>query len=70
MQRIREAEGVPLAAAALQFSLRDPRVASTIVDISDPARVAQTLRLAEWPISDALWSKLDELAEFERRDSK
>ena len=54
--------GVPLAAAALQFSLRDPRVASTIVGISRPERVGQTLELASHPIPDALWEKLDFLA--------
>ena len=54
--------GVPLAAAALQFSLRDPRVVSTIVGISRPERVEQTLELAAHPIPDELWSRLDSLA--------
>jgi D-threo-aldose 1-dehydrogenase len=66
MQRLCEAEGVPLAAAALQFSTRNDRIASTIVGMSDPARVDQTLKLAEWPISSALWSKLDALAAIGR----
>jgi D-threo-aldose 1-dehydrogenase len=39
---------IPLAAAALQFSLRDPRSVSTIVGISRPARVAQTI---DWPLT-------------------
>lgn len=56
------ARGVPLAAAALQFSLRDPRVASTIVGMSSPERVDQTVRLAEWPIDAELWSEVLELA--------
>jgi D-threo-aldose 1-dehydrogenase len=66
--RVREMEGacreldVPLAAAALQFSLRDPRVVSTIVGISRPERVGQTLELATHPIPDELWSSLDSLA--------
>jgi len=62
MQRVCEAHGVPLAAAALQFSLRDRRVASTIVGMSTPERIDQTLRLAEWPIADDLWAELQELA--------
>jgi len=62
MQRACEARGVPLAAAALQFSLRDPRVASTIVGMSEPKRVDQTIGLAEWPIPDDLWAELMELA--------
>ena len=54
--------GVPLAAAALQFSLRDPRVSSTIVGITRPERVGQTLELAAQPIPDELWVELDSLA--------
>jgi D-threo-aldose 1-dehydrogenase len=53
--------GVPLAAAALQFSLRDPRIASTIVGMSRPERVDETLRLAAWDIPGILWDELDPL---------
>src|SRR5215213_4278982 len=59
--------GVPLAAAALQFSVRDPRVVSTIVGISRPERVGQTLELAAYPIPDELWSMLDSLAPLHDR---
>jgi D-threo-aldose 1-dehydrogenase len=52
---------VPLAAVALQFSLRDPRIVSTIVGISKPERVGQTQALAQRDIPDALW---DEIALF------
>ncbi len=68
VDQIREMEracwefNVPLAVAALQFSLRDPRVVSTIVGISRPERVGQTLELAAHPIPDELWSRLDSLA--------
>jgi D-threo-aldose 1-dehydrogenase len=51
--------GVPLAAAALQFSLRDPRIVSTIVGISRPERLEQTLALAGQPIPESLWPLLD-----------
>jgi D-threo-aldose 1-dehydrogenase len=50
---------VPLAAAALQFSMRDPRVTSTVVGMSKPERVAQTLELANYPIPSELWPALD-----------
>jgi D-threo-aldose 1-dehydrogenase len=50
--------GVPLAAAALQFSLRDSRITSTIVGISRPERLAQTVELARHPIPAELWTKL------------
>ena len=68
VEQVRKMEGacreadVPLAAAALQFSLRDPRVVSTIVGISRPERVGQTLELATRPIPDELWEMLDSLA--------
>ena len=54
--------GVPLAAAALQFSTLDPRIASTIVGISRPERVEQTLELAAHEIPDELWERLVRLA--------
>ncbi|MEP7356609.1 MAG: aldo/keto reductase [Anaerolineales bacterium] len=53
--------GVPLAAAALQFSLRDPRIDSTIIGISRPERVTQTLELASHPIPAALWTEIEPL---------
>ena len=61
MQQICESYAVPLAAAALQFSLRESRIVSTIVGITEPDRVDQTLRLAEWPIPDKLWEDLKPL---------
>ncbi len=53
--------GVPLAAAALQFSLKDPRIVSTIVGMSRPERVEQTLDLATHPIPAELWERIDAL---------
>jgi D-threo-aldose 1-dehydrogenase len=53
---------VPLAAAALQFSLREPRVTSTIVGFSHAARLRHTLELASLPIPDALWAELETIA--------
>jgi D-threo-aldose 1-dehydrogenase len=50
--------GVPIAAAALQFSLRDPRIASTIVGASKPERIGQTLALATHPIPETMWREL------------
>lgn len=62
MQAASTAAGVPLAAAALQFSLRAPFVDSTIVGVSSPERVRETLDLAEISIPDALWDDLNTLA--------
>ncbi len=50
--------GVPPGAAALQFSLRDDRIASTICGVSKPERVAQTLEWARTPIPEAVWREL------------
>lgn len=57
-----ERHEVPLAAAALQFSVRDSRIASTIVGTSRPERVAETIRLAEHPVPEELWAELLPLA--------
>lgn len=51
---------VPLAAAALQFSIRDERISSTLVGFSRPDRVDETLQLARWPIPDELWAGIEE----------
>jgi D-threo-aldose 1-dehydrogenase len=53
--------GVPPGAAALQFSMRDPRIASTICGVSKPERVKETLAWAEWKIPAALWDELQSL---------
>ena len=50
--------GVPPGAAALQFSMRDPRVASTICGVTRPERVRQTLQWASFPIPAAMWEEL------------
>jgi D-threo-aldose 1-dehydrogenase len=50
--------GVPPGAAALQFSLRDPRIASTICGVSRAERVEETLNWANFPISAEAWKDL------------
>jgi D-threo-aldose 1-dehydrogenase len=59
--------GVPLAAASLQFSLRDPRITSTIVGVTRPERIDETLSLAAAAIPEGLWQELDALP-FDRLD--
>jgi D-threo-aldose 1-dehydrogenase len=49
---------VPPGAVALQFSLRDPRITSTICGVSRPERIKETLDWAAWPIPDTLWEEL------------
>jgi len=50
--------GVPMGAAALQFSMRDPRVTSTICGVTKPERVAETRAWAAWPIPPEAWDEL------------
>ena len=60
--------GVSLATAALQFSMKDPRVVSTIVGLSRPERVQQTVDLATHPVPDELWPRLEALVPEEQHD--
>lgn len=62
MQRACARYDIALAAAALQYSTRDRRITSTVVGISDPSRVAQTVALAATTLPVDLWAELDALA--------
>lgn len=50
--------GVPPGAAALQFSMRDPRITATICGVTRPERIAETLEWAAWPIGEEVWAEL------------
>jgi len=50
--------GVPLGAAALQFSTRDPRIHSTIAGVSRPERIQQILDWASFEIADDVWEAI------------
>jgi D-threo-aldose 1-dehydrogenase len=52
---------VPMAAVALQHSLREPRITSTIVGMSRPERYDEALALAAHPVPDELWSEIETL---------
>jgi D-threo-aldose 1-dehydrogenase len=64
LEQLCERRGVRLAAAALQFSLRDQRIASTIVGMTKPQRLRETLELARTPLPETLWAELDAAAGF------
>jgi D-threo-aldose 1-dehydrogenase len=53
--------GLPLAAAALQLSLREPRMTSTVVGMSRPERYEEALDLAAHQVPDTLWAELEGL---------
>jgi D-threo-aldose 1-dehydrogenase len=61
MRRVCAAYGTDIATAALQFSVRDERISSTIVGMSRPQRVAETVDLATAPVPDAIWPELEAL---------
>ena len=61
IERICARHEVPPGAVALQFSLRDPRVAATVCGVTKPERVEQTLAWAEHDIPDAVWAEIGDL---------
>jgi D-threo-aldose 1-dehydrogenase len=58
VEAVCERHGVPIGAVALQFSLRDPRITSTICGVTRPERVQETLDWADWPVPEAVWDEL------------
>jgi D-threo-aldose 1-dehydrogenase len=67
MEAICNEYGVPLAAAALQFSMRDPRITSTLIGMTKPERMNETLELAHREIPTEVWERLDAVG-YEKRD--
>lgn len=59
--------GIAPGALALQFSMRDPRITSTIAGVSKPERVKQTLDWASADIPQAAWDELSSLG-FSSKD--
>ena len=53
---------VPLPAAAIQFSVRDPRITSTVLGISRPERIQTSVDLSTHPVPDEFWSEVAQLA--------
>src|SRR4051794_19716811 len=49
---------VPLAAAALQFPMREPRITATVAGCVTPAEVDRLIENARHPIPDALWEEV------------
>lgn len=58
--------GVPVPAAALQLSTRDPRVTSTIIGASRPQQIDDALAWARHPIPEDLWVELAALVPDQR----
>ena len=58
IEAICDAHGVPLAAAALQFPLAHPQVASVIPGMNSAPRVAEAVALTRLAIPPAFWADL------------
>lgn len=54
--------GVPTGAVALQFSMRNKNLASTICGVTKPEFVKQTIEWASFPIPEAVWNELASVA--------
>lgn len=53
---------IPLRTAALHFSLREPRIASTVVGVSSPEHVSELVTMASTKVPDELFEELAPLA--------
>ena len=49
---------IPLGAAALQFSMKDPRISSTIVGITKKSRIDQIVEWSNFEISEVAWTEI------------
>jgi D-threo-aldose 1-dehydrogenase len=67
LEKICAAHGVPLKAAALQFPLHHPCVASVIPGTSSPAELNANLRMLNTPIPADLWRELKAAGLMERQ---
>ncbi|MBA8989465.1 D-threo-aldose 1-dehydrogenase [Curtobacterium pusillum] len=61
MREVCRDHGTTLAAAALRFSTRDPRFASTVVGIGRPERIRPTLDAADLDLPDSFWAAIEDL---------
>jgi D-threo-aldose 1-dehydrogenase len=59
LAEICERHGVDLKAAAIQFPLRHPAVASVLTGCRSVAEIEENVRLFQTPIADRLWLELD-----------
>jgi D-threo-aldose 1-dehydrogenase len=59
------AHGVPLAAAALQFTLRHPAVTAAVVGARSPEEITADVSALKTHIPDALWAELEALLRSE-----
>lgn len=64
IERLCAEADVPLASAAMQFSARDPRIATTIVGVSRPERIAESVDAITREIPDGLFADVDRIVGY------
>jgi D-threo-aldose 1-dehydrogenase len=62
MAEVCTAWGTDLATAALRFSLRNPRIASTVAGFTTPTTLAHTLDALDADLEEAFWEEIESLA--------
>jgi len=62
MEQIAEEQGVPLAAAALQFPLRDPNVSTVLIGTAKPGSLERNLANLSVEVPEKAWAAFDTLA--------
>tara|TARA_B100000925_G_scaffold286783_1_gene265034 strand:- start:331 stop:1290 length:960 start_codon:yes stop_codon:yes gene_type:complete len=58
LEKICLKHNIPLGAAALQFSMKDPRISSTIVGITKKSRIDQIVEWSNFEISEDAWTEI------------
>jgi D-threo-aldose 1-dehydrogenase len=58
IEAVCQRHGVPIAAAAVQFPLGHPAVATVLTGVRSPAEIEDNARLFQHPIPDAVWDEL------------
>ena len=61
LEKICRKYNIPLPAAALQFSLNDKRISSTLVGVTKPKRVSDTIELSKFIIPNEAWEEINQL---------
>ncbi|MCB5175752.1 aldo/keto reductase [Microvirga lenta] len=59
MEKIAGRHGIPLAAAALQYPLRDPRVATVLIGTAKPSSLERNLANLAIPVPEEAWPAFD-----------
>jgi D-threo-aldose 1-dehydrogenase len=62
MEKIAGEQGIPLAAAALQFPLRDPNVSTVLIGTAKPGSLERNLANLSVEVPEKAWTDFDSVA--------